>query len=57
MEKLSQKEWDKDSLTKKVEFILEENKIHITHLFQWLEKFLLKCIESLIILFNKGHHI
>ena len=52
MEKLSQKEWDKDSLTKKVEFILEENKIHSIHLFQWLEKFLLKCIESLIILFN-----
>ena len=29
MESLSKKEWDKDSLTKKGSFVLEEIKIHI----------------------------
>tara|TARA_Y100000589_G_scaffold59000_1_gene49504 strand:- start:224 stop:328 length:105 start_codon:yes stop_codon:yes gene_type:complete len=33
MEYLSKKEWDKDSLTIKEDFTLEEIKIHITQLF------------------------
>ena len=33
MEKLSKREWDKDSLTKKGGFYIKGNKIHITHLF------------------------
>jgi len=33
MEYLSKKEWDKDSLTIKEYFTLEEIKIHITQLF------------------------
>ena len=40
MESLNKKECDKDSLSKKGNFIIEEIKIHITHLFQWLKLFL-----------------
>ena len=39
METLSNKKWDKDSLTKKENFTLGEIKIHITHLFHWLKFF------------------
>ena len=39
MQSLIKKELDKVSLTKKVVFILEENMIDITFLFNWLKKF------------------
>ena len=53
MKSLSKEEWDKESLTKKGKFILEEIEIHITHFFHLFKNFFNKCIESLIILFNE----
>ena len=37
MESLSNKQWDRDSLTKEGRFILIEIKDHITHIFHWLK--------------------
>tara|TARA_B100001121_G_scaffold245915_1_gene220995 strand:+ start:459 stop:812 length:354 start_codon:yes stop_codon:yes gene_type:complete len=37
MERLSNKEWDRDSLKKEGRFLLLEIKGHITHIFHWLK--------------------
>ena len=37
MERLSKKEWDRESLTKEGKFILKEIKDHIMHISYWLK--------------------
>ena len=46
MKSLIKKELDKVSLTKKGVFLLEENKIDITFLFDWLKNFF-KCVMNI----------
>tara|TARA_B100000963_G_scaffold217019_1_gene189215 strand:+ start:510 stop:650 length:141 start_codon:yes stop_codon:yes gene_type:complete len=45
MESLSKKEWNKNSLIKEEDFILEEIKIDLFHLFHWLKIFFKRALN------------
>ncbi len=45
MERLTKKEWDRDSLTIEGKYILKEIKEHISHIFYWLKTSLKSALD------------